>query len=274
MTDQEQLVAPAAPASAQAGDAAPAADDTAPPDPTKKLRDKMAEQGRQLQDAQRLLQAQTSQIADLQEQIRRQGSTLTQMEQARVNAYLDSIDDPGMRAVEELKILKRQLQTAGSPRPVQQTRQPSATGETPEQYQARRSKEILAEVNSRYGTNITGNETDDDEDPLLDYSSEDAFKASARALAATLKKVVPQETPVAKKSSESAAASSSQPTESRQSSPAAPRPVANPRNLPLDSGQLNEFVSTSLSGHGRMSPVAMRKALKEKREQAAGRLPK
>lgn len=274
MTDVE-LVEPTAPEAepaAQAVDDAPAPVATAPDDERyKKLRDRMAEQGRRNQELERQHQAQQQQIAQLTELVNRQGATLNAMEQARVDAYLNSITDPGERAVEEVKILKRQLQqTAGMNRPVPpSTPTPQTVQPTPEQIRAR-AQEILTAVNTQFGTNLGLDDTDEDGDPIYDWDNPDTFKASAMGAARALKKVQ-KETPMAKK--EPDAATTGKQTEPRLSSPAAPRPVPNPRNTPIDTTKLVEIATAGSTNGSRVSPRKLNEQLKQAREQAAARLP-
>lgn len=239
----------------------------------KNLQDRLALQGRELAEARRISQAQASQVADLTDAVQRMGATLNANEQARVNAYLNSIEDPGTRAMEEVKILKRQLQTAGNGRPVQQPQQPTPRVESPEDYRDRRSREILAEVNQRYGTAITANETDDDGEPLLDFSSEQTFAASARALGAALKKSSATKESLVPKS---AAATSSKSAEPKPvNSPAAPRPAPVASSASVSKESYDSVFSAGGSGKKAQlrGPKALVGDLREQRERAARALP-
>lgn len=119
---------------------------------------------------------------------------LARQQQEEQEAELSALP-PEQRVLREVENLKAQLarqQQAASAPPL------PAPRETPQQYQARRTREMVEEANQDYSLNgrmvITGNES------VLDTSSEQAFKASIRALAATRAEFTPtEETNVAKK---------------------------------------------------------------------------
>src|SRR5256885_3108267 len=145
---------------------APVAPSTTEADEVKKLRDRLSASGREAAEARRIAIQQASEISTLREHLTSISSSLSKQESERMEARLNTLP-PEQRAAEEIKQLKRRLESVERPR----QHQPAQTQETPDQYTRRRAQEIIQDANFQLGLDdnkaLTGNE------PELDINSFD-----------------------------------------------------------------------------------------------------
>lgn len=189
----EQDTAPAAPESQANPPAADAAsspagtDGTSAPaaafDPEKAFRDLKAEMGRERAARQRAEQT-AAELAGNMTAMQAQYNTVAQhfaaQQRAQQEAQLATLP-PEQRIEKRVELaVQRQIQQMGQ-NGVQQARNAAPQRETPEQYQARRSREIADEVNREFG--LTGDSALAADDPDLVTDSEAEYRASARVLA-------------------------------------------------------------------------------------------
>lgn len=211
--DDEQIVTAASASTAEPAEAessAPAADFS------KELRDLKAQLGRELADERRNRSAAEQQVVQMSQEVQslrqymaQMGEALTRQQQAQMQDYLNRLP-PDKRVVAELDLLKRQQQQllAQRQQPTQQSTAPRQyTEQERRDYQQRRIQEILSEHNA--GLPDTLHLKGDEEE--LDTTSEDAFKASARALA----KIRAKEAQMAEKKTPPKAAASEDEIEQR-----------------------------------------------------------
>lgn len=154
----------------------------------KLLLDRLAHTGREAAEAKRLLAAQAREIGELRESLGNLNASLTREQEQKLQAELAALP-PAERALKEIEILKQRRDAR--PRPA------ARQVETDDEYTARRTQEILAEVNGQFALDedeaLTGLESG------LDASSEQAFIRSARKIARKRMLGQSEETAVPKK---------------------------------------------------------------------------
>ena len=162
--------------------------DTSPPD-AKRERDTLAQQGRELaaerrrrEQAEQQLTTFSQRQAALERQVQGLTSSMVAQRQAEQETRLASLP-PIERAEARAKIAEDKADHAAR----LATRRDTSS-ETPQQYQARRSRELIDEINTTHGLGgdlaLTGREEE------LDWEDERGFSASARVLARVRQKQI------------------------------------------------------------------------------------
>lgn len=262
----------------------------------KELQDRLAAQGRQVAELRRTNEQLATQLAETNAHVRLLGENMTQQQrdadarrEAETQAYLESLpEDSPQRLREEVRLsnerVKRleaqvsgrnggpQVRDSGSPQ--RQSRQ-----ESPQEYQTRRMKEIIAEAQDEFGVTIDRAELE--AIPEEDWEREGSFHRAIFATAARKANApAPAEgddvanankgkatlpTPAPKESAESVEDRVRRQVlrELGVSSPAGPRAAATRRTGPAPTEEdVKEAASTYNSSAG---PKANIKALKELR---------
>jgi chromosome segregation ATPase len=178
----------------------------------KEVRDRLAQQGRELADARRTIQSLATERTALTERLGSVETALEKDRKARQDAYLAALP-PDQRLTAELNLIKQDnarlnqlIAGVGQPKP----QQSAGTAESEEAARARKSREILNRIGTRFGVELTGDEPD------LDWTDPQSFYESAVALAAVAKHSASQtvqakEKPVATKKATEAAPISPKP---------------------------------------------------------------
>lgn len=232
-------------------------------------RDRLADRGREIAQLRKERDALAQQLTATQQRLSTIEERLALDEQQRLQAYLQSLP-PEQRVQEEIRLLREQIGT------LQQRLSSAQRAETVEAYKNRRMREILDEVNARYG--LDGEDAIRVGDDSLDESGEVAFYASALAEAKYRAKMKSTGGSVAPKKSTNQTSSNIDEViarvkeETRReilkelgvSSPASARPAGGGGKV------TSEDIQKALRGYNsRLGPGAVMKKLRELREQAA-----
>lgn len=288
-----------APAEGQQSDASVAAAEESANERERKLQAALSQQGRTLAEVRRANEALAIQLAETNAHVTLLGENMTQQQrdadarrEAETQAYLESLpEDSPQRLREEVRLsnerVKRleaqvsgrnagsQARTSGSP----QRQQPKT--ESPQDYQTRRMKEIIAEAQEEFGVTITRQELE--AIPEEDWEREGSFHRAIFAHAARKANTpAPQGDDVANKDNKgkttpAAAPAAETPEEVEDrvrrkvlrefgvSSPATPRAAASRRTGPAPTEEdVKEAASTYNSGAGPKANIARLKEMRSK----------
>lgn len=179
-------------ASPDAGAAPPPSGDAAGSpgaiDEAKRERDRRAQEGRELAELRRQNAQLAGQVTGLYDQLNKIGASLSEREKREQEAYLQSLP-PDERADKRIELLEQRLDAATARTTQQQQPQDARVGqsrqETEQEARDRLSREILAEVNAQFGTDITLEDAADlGERGLIDWGGPDTFRSTLKTVAA------------------------------------------------------------------------------------------